>query len=242
MAYEVIGGPLGNQPITYGMLPDTTARHVPGTQVNAVDNYWGGGEFVYCKAGGSIRQFGIVSILQTFASGQVVYTASECASTAGLGRMVGIATTVVTVGQFFWVQITGVVPVNSSAAVAADTTFAVAGTGQGGALANGKQVLNARVVVASTQTVAKTNCVNNSGSVLLKVKDSDGWFAGAYLSGTGVGSGATVVSISPDGTEVTMSLVSTAAISGTVTATYNNATVYYNVAHINRPFSQGQVA
>jgi hypothetical protein len=241
MSYAVLNGPMGNQNINYGQLPDTTERHLPGLIVDAVDRYWGGGEFLYCKAGGSIRQFGIVSILQTVASNQVVYTATECASTAGLGRMVGVATTVATVGQFIWVQITGMVPVNSSVAVAADTTFAVAAAGQGGALAAGKQVLNARVVIASTQTVAKTNCTNNSGSVLLRVSNSDGWFAGAYLSGTGVAASATIVSISPDGTEVVMSGVSTAAISGTVTATYNNATVFYNVAHINRPFAQGAI-
>lgn len=241
MAYSVIDHIVGTPQLTPFNLPDTTARAAPGLIVNAVDPYWGGGEFIYVKAGGSIRQYGLIVITQTFASGQVVYTATEAPNTANLGRMLGVAMTVATSGQFFWACIGGVVPVNSSAAVAADTAFGIAAAGQAGAIANGKQILNARVVVASTQTVAKANCTANSGSLLLNVPSADGWFIGAYLSGTGVASGATVTDIDPSGTRVTMSAVSTAAIAGTVTATYNNATVYYNVAHVNRPFAQGQV-
>jgi len=241
MAYSLINGPVGNPQLTPYNLPDSTARLLPGLIVDAVDPYWGGGEFMYVKANGSIRQFGLVVITQTIASGQVVYNATEVPNTAGLGRTLGVAMVPASSGNFLWVQIGGVVPVNCSASVAADTTFAIAAAGQGGALGNGKQVLNARVIIAATQTVAKTNCVNNSGSTQLRVSNADGWFAGAYLSGTGVASGATVTDIDPSGTLVTMSAVSTAAISGTVTATYNNATVYYNIAHINRPFAQGQI-
>ena len=121
------------------------------------------------------------------------------------------------------------------------TTFAIAAAGQGGALGNGKQVLNARIVVASTQTVAKANSFANSGSTRLRVSSADGWFAGAYLSGTGIAASCTVSDIDPSGTIVTLSAATTAAVAGTVTATYNNATVYYNVAHVNRPFAQGQI-
>ena len=241
MPYALVSGPIGSQQLTPYNLPDTTSRHTPGLIVDAVDPYWGGGEFIYCKAGGTIRQFGLVVLTQTIANNQVVYTATEVPNTAGLGRMVGVAMVPASSGQFIWVCIGGVVPVNCQASVAADTTFAIAAAGQGGALGNGKQILNARVVIAASQTVAKTGCTNNSGSTILRVPDTAGWFAGAYLSGTGVAAGATVTDIDPSGTVVTMSAVSTAAISGTVTATYNNATVYYNIAHINRPFAQGQV-
>ena len=126
MAYAIIGGPLGNQQLTPYNLPDTTARQTPGTLVTAIDPYWGGGEFLYVKAGGSIRQFGLVVITPSFASGQVVYTATEAPNTAGLGRTLGVAMVPASSGQFLWVQVTGVVPVNCQAAVAADTTFAIA--------------------------------------------------------------------------------------------------------------------
>ena len=241
MAYAVNGGPIGNQQITPFNLPDTTARHLPGTIVNAVDPYWGGGEFMYVKANGSIRTLGLVVITQTFASGQVVYNATEVPNTANLGRMLGVATVPASSGQVIWVQIGGVVPINSSAAVAADTAFGIAAAGQAGANSAGKQILNSRVVVASTQTVAKTGCTANSGSTRLLVPNADGWFVGAYLSGTGIAAATTVSDIDPSGTIVTLSIATTAAVAGTITATYNNATIYYNVAHINRPFAQGAI-
>jgi len=241
MTYSVVNGTVGTPQISPFNLPDTTARVLPGTILDAVDPYWGGAEFIYCKAAGSIRQFGLVVLTPSFASGQVVYNATEVPNTANLGRTVGVAMTIATSGQFIWVCISGVVPVNSSAAVAADTTFGIAAAGQGGANSAGKQILNARVVVASTQTVAKAGCTANSGSTRLLVPSADGWFIGAYLSGTGIAAATTVSDIDPSGTIVTLSTATTAAVAGTVTATYNNATVYYNIAHINRPFAQGAI-
>ena len=241
MGYSAISGIIGHQQITPYNLPDTTSRQIPGVMIDAVDNFWGGGEFVYCKAGGTIRQFGLITILQTIASGQVVYTATEVPNTANLGRMLGVAMVPATSGQFFWACVSGVVPVNCQAAVAADTTFGIAAAGQGGANSAGKQILNARVVIASTQTIAKSGCTANSGSIRLLVPNADGWFAGAFLSGTGIQAATTVTDIDPSGTIVTLSLATSAAVAGTITATYNNATIFYNVAHLNRPFAQGQI-
>lgn len=241
MAYALLNGPVGNQQLTPFNLPDTVARQLPGLIVDAVDPYWGGGEFMYVKAGGSIRQYGLVVVTPSFASGQVVYTATEVPNTANLGRTVGVAMVSASSGQFFWVCIGGVVPVNCNASVAADATFGIAAAGQGGANSAGKQVLNARSVVAAAATVAKTGCTANSGSTRLQIPNADGWFAGIYLSGTGIAAGTTVTDIDPSGTVVTLSAATTAAVNGTVTGTYNNATVYYNIAHINRPFAQGAI-
>lgn len=241
MTYASVNGTIGLPQITPFNLPDTTSRVAPGLIVDAVDPYWGGAEFIYCKAGGSIRQYGLVVITPSFASGQVVYTVTEVPNTTLLGRALGVAMVPASSGQFIWVQISGVVPVNCNASVAADTTFAIAAAGQGGALAISKQIVNARVAVAATQTVAKTGCTANSGSTRLLVPNADGWFAGAYLSGTGIAAATTVSDIDPSGTIVTLSAATTAAVTGTVTATYNNATVFYNIAHINRPFAQGAI-
>lgn len=232
---------IGTPQCTPYNLPDTTARALPGLIYTAVDPYWGGGEFIYCKANGAIRQFGLVVITQTIASGQVVYNATEVPNTANLGRTLGVAMVVAASGQFFWVCVGGVVPVNCSASVAADTSFGIAAAGQGGAVAAGKQILNARVMIAGAQTVAKTGCTANSGSTRLFIPSPDGWFAGAYLSGTGIAASTTVTDIDPSGTVATLSTATTAAVNGTVTATYNNATVFYNIAHINRPFAQGAI-
>lgn len=241
MAYALLSHFAGQQPILPFNLPDTTERHQSGMIVNAVDPYWGAGEFMYLKANGSIRQFGLVVITPVISGGKIVYNATEVPNTANLGRTLGVAMVPASSGQFFWAQVTGVVPVNSSAAVAADTAFGIAAAGQAGANSAGKQILNGRVVLASTTTVAKANCTANSGSTQLKVPSIDGWFAGVYLSGTGIAAGTTVVDVDGSGTRVTLSAATTAAVAGTVTATYNNATVYYNVAHINRPFAQGAI-
>ena len=241
MPYSVISGTIGTQQISLFNLPDTVSRQVPGMLVEAVDNYWGGGEFIYVKAGGTIRPFGLVTLLQTFANNQVVYTATEAANTGNSGRPCGIAMVSATIGQFLWVCVRGVVPLNSNAAVAADTAVGVGGAGQGGTQTAGKQILNARVVVASTQTVAKASCTANSGSTRLLVPNDAGWFIGAYLSGTGIAAATTVTDIDSSGTIVTLSVATTAAVAGTVTATYNNATIFYNVVHMSRPFVQGAI-
>lgn len=240
MPYSSVSGLVGNQQVALFGLPDTTARMMTGLFGNFVDPYWGGAEMLYVKANGTIRMGGLVVITQVISGGLIVFNATEVPNTANLGRSLYVAMTPMTSGQFGWVAASGVVPVNCNAAVAADTTFGIAAAGQGGANTAGKQVLNARVVIASSTTVVKVG-VANSGSNRLQVSGADGWFIGAFLSGTGIAAGTTITDIDPSGTIVTLSANTTAAVNGNVTATYNNATIFYNVAHINRPFAQGAI-
>lgn len=234
-------GVVGYPQITPYNLPDTTSRMAPGFILSANDAFFGGGEFMYVKANGNIRQFGLVVLTQAIASGAVVYNATEVPNTANLGRPLAVAMVPASSGQFLWVCIGGVIPVNCSAAVAADTTFGIAAAGQGGANAAGKQILNARVVIASSTTVAKAGCTALSGTKILKVPESSGWFAGLPLSGTGIAASTVITDIDPSGTIVTLNNNTTAAVAGTVTGTYNDGTIFYNVAHINRPFAQGAI-
>lgn len=234
--------PVGFQQANAGFLNGTVESQGPGFYSFGQDAYWGGREFLFVKAGGTIPQFALVTVTPAVSGGKYVYTAVVCPNTANLGRPVGVAMGAAVSGDYLWVCVGGVVPVASAASVAADTAFGIGAAGQGGAIAAGKQILNARVVVAATATVAKTNCTGAAGSLVIQVPDSDGWFTGAYISGTGIQAGTTVVSIDPSGRFVTLSLATTSAyVGGTMTATYNNATIFYNVAHINRPFAQGQV-
>lgn len=241
MAYSVLSGPVGNQQLTPYNLPDTTERVQSGLVVSAVDPYWGGGEFIYVKANGSIRMYGLCVITPVISGGKIVYNATEVPNTANLARTLGVAMVPASSGEFLWLCIGGVVPVNCAAAVAADTAFGIAAAGQGGATAAGKEILGGRVVIASTTTVVKTGCVANSGSTDLRVPNADGWFVGGYISGTGIPAATTISDIDPSGTRVTLSAATTAAVNGSVTVTYNNATIYYNVAHINRPHAQGRI-
>lgn len=226
-----------------GLVADTTPRVQSGNFLTAVDSWWGAGEFIYARAAGSIRAFGLCVLTPVFDStlNSWRFDTTEVPNIANLGRMLAVATLALTSGQYAWFQISGITPVNCSASVAADTTFGIAAAGQGGANSAGKQVLNARILAAGTTTVVKANSTAQSGTTVLQVPNSDGWFVGVYLSGTGIAAGTTVSSIDPSGRFVTLSAATTAAVAGSVTATYNNGTVFYNVAHLNRPFAQGAI-
>lgn len=242
--YQSITPNIGYKPVQLGgNTLDSTPAHQPGLILPMTDNYWGPGEFIYAKANGNIRNFGVCVFTPTFNTSTKSWdlNATEAPNTANLGRMLGISMRSMTAATWGWFQIGGITPVNCSASVAADTAFGIAAAGQAGANSAGKQILNSRVVAAGATTSAKANCTGTSGSFTIQVPDSDGWFVGAYLSGTGVGVAAIISAIDPSGRFVTVTVANSAQINGTVTATYNNATIFYNVAHLNRPFAQGAI-
>lgn len=215
----------------------------PGEIVQAVDKVWGAGEFMFARANGSIRSYGLVSFLPVWDSTNKVYTwnATEVANTANLGRPVGVAPGLaMSSGQYGYFQLSGNGPVNCNASVAADTTFGIVAAGQGGANSAGKQLLNARVVTAATNTVVKAG-TGASGDFFIYVSDTDGWFIGGYLSGTGVGASAKITAIDLMGKWVQVDVANSAAISGNVTQTANNATIFYNIANMDRMFAQGAI-
>lgn len=234
---------IGTPQINSDFVLDSTQRVVMGTIVSANDNYWGGGEFIYAYYAGTIPQFGLVTIIPTFDStlNRWRYEAVAAPNTANMGKSLGVAMVGGVAGNYGWIKISGTVPINGTASVAADTAFGITAAGQIGANSAGKQVLNGRVVAPATTTVVKSNCYAQNNSKQLQVPNSDGWFIGAYLSGTGIAAGTTVVAIGPGGRFVTLSAATTAQVNGDVTATYNNGTVYYSVAYINRPFAQGAI-
>lgn len=243
--FASLNGLVGTPP--NGLLgnPDASAQlKPPGAFVNAVDNWWGGGEFIYGRANGSIRSQGLCVITPVFEATENAYryNVTEIPNTANLGREVCINMNgAMTAGQFGWFMVSGIAPLDCQASVAADTTFGVAAAGQGGANSAGKQILGGRVVAAGAATVAKANCIGVAGGNFIDVPNSDGWFPGVFLSGTGVGAAARVTTIEPGGRRVGVSVVNSAAVQGTVTATYNNATIFYNVVRINRSFAQGAI-
>lgn len=241
MPYSSVIPFVGTPQVAMFGLPDTTSRAQQGIVVPFVDNYWGGAEMIYAQANGTIRMGAVCVDIPVVSGGKYLFQMTEAPNTAIMGRPCYIAMTPMTVGQYGWFALGGLVPVLSNATVAADTTFSLVAAGQAGALTAGKQLVNARVAVPATQTVAKTGCTANSGSTKLSIPSADGWFIGAYLSGTGIAALTIVTDIDPSGTQVTLSVATTAAVNGTVTATYNNATIFYNVAHINRPFLQGAI-
>jgi hypothetical protein len=173
------------------------------------------------------------------------WSATAVPNTANLGQPVGLvlnAVASVASVQYGWVVISGRFPALSGASVAANAAIGITAAGALGAVANGKQILNAKVQAAATTTVAKTNTVTQSGSKVIKVSNTDGWFVGLPLSGTGIAASTTITAIDPDNRTVTMNNNATASGAVTVTGTYNDGSSnYWNVLYMDRPFAQGQV-
>lgn len=237
---------IGAQPITSFWLLDTVLQGGPiaqpsapqGYYVSADDYYWGGAEFLFVRANGVVRQFGLCVITPAFNAtlGQWEYLVTEVPATANLGRPLGVAMRNMTSGQYGWLCIGGLCPLSVNASVAADTTFGIGAAGQGGANVAGRQVLNARSMAPSTTTVIR-RATAPSGSTTLVVDSTDGWFPGIALSGTGIAGGTVVTGIDVNGKTVTVNNATTAAVNGNVTGTYTG----FIVAHLNRPFAQGAI-
>ncbi len=241
--YRALTPVVGIQHIDHTFAPDAVARCVQGTIVEAVDPYWGGGEFMYVQFSTTVTAKALCIVLPVFNATTLKwdFIASEAPSTAIMGQMLGVAQMPAVAGNFGWIQIGGLTPVKSNAAVAADTTFSIAATGQGGATVAGKQVVNARIVGASTITKVSAATGGVTGGFTVQVNNTDGMFVGAYLSGTGIGAAAIISAISNDERLITVTVANTANPSGNITATYNNAVIFYNVALLNRPFAQGAI-
>lgn len=224
--------------VAAGVLPSY------GVPYACSDNVFGGGEIVFARANGAIRQYGLCVLTPVWDGTNEVFTQNmtEAPNTANLGRAVYVAqaTGAMAAGDYGWFLRAGITPINGTASVAADTTFGITAAGQVGANSAGKQILNARVVAAATLTVAKS-AIGALGDNVIYVNDTDGWFVGGYLSGTGVGASTIITAVDPMGKWVRVSVVNSAAIAGTVTQTNNNATIFYNIAALDRPFAQGAI-
>lgn len=224
-------------------VPPATTPYVlpsaPGLVVSATDPVWGGGEFVFARASAGIRRWGMCTLLPVWDATNRVFTinATEVAATANLAQALAVNASgaALTTGQYAWFQIAGASPVSASASVAAGVTFGTTTAGQVGANSAGKQVLGGVSVAPSTQTVIKVGQGIISDNII-NVSNTDGWFLGAALSGTGVGAGV-ITYMDPLGKFVVNSVANTAAIAGNVTATYTG----HIVASYNRPHLQGAI-
>lgn len=247
MSYKSVVPIAGVDGLSLAFVPDVKQRFALGAIVAAIDPYWGGGEFEYVYSNDALAQGSLVSIVSTFDAPNARWRreAKLAANVANKGSSLGVALAAGGVGTYAWVMVAGLAIVASAASVAADTAFGIGGIGQGGALAAGKQVLNARVAVAATATVIKPSVasisVGAAGQSYIGVQNSDGWFVGMALTGTGIGAAAKINSISQDGTVIGVSVVNAAAVVGSITGTYNDGTIFYNVCEINRPFQQGAI-
>lgn len=248
MTYRFDEGYIGYPPIenvvaTPAALSALTIS--PGFIALAEDPVWGPGEFIFARANGAIRLYGGCVMTEVWDATNKVYTynMTEWPTTTLIGRSVYIyqGNTALTAGQYGWFMTSGRTPVNGTATIAADTTSGHNAAGQLTANAVGVQVVNARVVTPATNTVTATAISGASGASTIFLSSTQGFFVGGYLSGTGVGTNAIVSFIDPMGRYVNVTVVNSAAVTGTITQTANNATIFYNVLSMNRAFAQGAI-
>jgi hypothetical protein len=215
-----------------------------GTILPADDQVWGAGEFVFARAGGAIRLYGACLLTPVWDATNKVYTynATEVTNTTLLGRPAYIyqGNVALTAGQYGWFMMTGRTPVNCTATVAAASPVGVVAAGQLGALAAGKSVNGATSVTPATQTVVTTGS-GLSGDTVIRVASTAGFFPGVYISGTGIPAASLVSAVDPLGRFIVSSAANTANVTGNVTATYNNGTIFYNVIDMNRAQYQGPI-
>jgi hypothetical protein len=250
--YPLIGvQPAGNSSAIGVEVASATSGYVPLIPVGTIavfnDPYWGGLECIRLSvpASTAVRVGTLSTLTNTFGFVAVPNTANLGQSVAAsLNDIPSNATYV----QYAWFVIGGRYPLLSGASVAADTAFGITAAGSVGAIAAGKEILNARIQLAATTTVVKTNVNAVSGSPTIRVSNSDGWFVGLAITGTGIPASTSIGSIDASGTLVgmvqtgtTTAQNATATGSVSVTGTYNDATRFWNVATMQRPFAQGAI-
>jgi len=221
----------GEQPFNDWFAPDTTQRHVLGTQITAVDPYWGLGKFMYVKSTDAVLKGSLCAWDESYNAGLLPSAVTQ-------GFPWGVAMAPMASGTYGWIQLEGRAVYKTNATVAADGVVAVAAAGILGATATGKQLIGVRNRVAATGTKTVTATTTN-GTGVLKTEGYDGFFIGMALSGTGIPASTVVAKLDPDGRTIyTGSAIgtlgdknSTATGSITLTGTYTG----YGSGMINNP-------
>lgn len=241
MAFKFDSQYIGYPPIENVVPVPTNLQSLPispGFLARAEDPVWGPGEFVFMRAGAGIRLAGLCQALPVWDATNKVYTYNmiESTATANAGRSyyVYMGNTALTTGQYGWFMTTGRYPVNSAASIAADTKAGHNGAGQLTADAATFGIDGAIVVTPATQTVVSASVSGLLGSNQIFLASTAGFFPGAYISGTGVGAAAICSFVDPLGKYILVTVVNSAAVTGNVTATYNNAVIFFNVLECNR--------
>ena len=233
---------IGSQPISNYFIPDTTQRQPLGATLDAFDTYYGSSRWIYLLCGATAIPTG------TVVQWDKDFVAVANPATAGTGAPVAFSSfnPTVPIGAYFWAQISGKLPVLSASSVAALTPIGIHASTAGSlnTMGNGRQLVNANVVLAATGTIVKTAQTKN-GSSVITVTDASGWFQGLPLSGTGIPASTIVGAIAADNRTVTMyqsggTTAQTATATGSVSAT--GTLTGYVLIDARHAFVQGQVA
>ena len=230
----------GPTPFNDWFAPDTTQRMQLGTVIQAVDPYWGYGEFMYIKSNDAILKGSLV-IVGTFPT----FLGTLLPSTASLGAPFGVAMAPMASGTYGWIQISGCAVYKTSATVAADAAVGIGTAGMIGAYSTAKGMVNVHNLKAATATTTVT-AGTTTGTGVLTTGGYDGFFLGMALSGTGIPASTVVAKLDPDGRTIyTGSAIgtlgdknATATGSITLTGTYTG----FGAGFLNGPSTSSAVA
>ena len=235
-----------------------------GTVVSSFDEYWGMGEFLLCQyqtASTAIvtgtcvtwdKDYIISAAPNTAGTGYPVgFVSSNFPSDASLGSLTAPWNQVQTTNQLYgWVQISGLAPAlnNGTFAVAAPAVVGISSTaGQiTSTLQTGRQILNARAVVATAGAWSRYGATTLQGSIIngrseLFTTDKTGLFFGITLGGAGIPANTTVRDMQTGrNNSVLMSAAATASGTVTVTPAYTGG-ANYGLVMCDRPFLQGAI-
>lgn len=209
----------------------------PGFTARAEDPVWGPGEFIFGRISAGIRIYGCCMALPVWDATNKVFTYNflEWTATANAGRpyyiyqgnRAGVA------GEYGWFQMSGRSPAASAASIAAGAAAGHNAAGTLSADAATFGIEGAIVITPATQTVVSAGS-GLSGDTRINLTNTDGFIVGGYVSGTGVGAAAIISKVVPNEKYILVTVANSAAVTGNVTVTYNNATIFYNVLEMNR--------
>lgn len=211
-------------------VPDTVQRHPLGFRKIEEDDIWGARELVYLKSAAALV-YGNPCIVD------VNFTATTMPTAIAQGKPIVVAATAFSAAnQYGWFVVNGMAAVAGSSALAADAAVFAQAAGRIGATGVGKQLVGINVVQTSSRTIVKT-ATTQSGSGIIKVADASGWFVGMEMTGTGIGSSANITAIGTDNQTVTLTPVSTATGTVSVTGTFNDGTIHWLSCWLQAPAS-----
>ena len=230
----------GPSPFNDWFAPDTTQRQQLGLVVEAVDPYWGYGQFQYIKSNDAILKGSLV-VVGTFPT----FLGTLLPNTASLGVPFGVAMAPMASGTYGWIQLSGCAVYQTSATVAADATVGIGAAGKIGAYSTLKGMVGVHNLKAATATTTVT-ADTTTGSGVIKTPGYDGFFLGMALSGAGIPASTVVAKLDPDGRTIyTGSAIgtlgdknATATGSITLTGTYTG----FGAGFLNGPSTSSAVA
>lgn len=221
----------------------------PGTIVPFTDPYYGSGLAIRLAIPKNTTAIKVGTLSTWGNAANAGFTTNHsfviCPVTANLSKPVAVAMNAVPLNasavQYAWFAIQGTLPVWALAATATTDKIWISATAGAAfvTLTAGRQIVGMSPVVASTGTVAKT-AATVTGSAVITVQNSDGWFVGQSVSGTGITT-SLITAIDITGTKVTLASASTATGSVTATATNNDGTNFFPICQFSSPFAQGNI-